>query len=897
MSCPTEQELTRHLKGELSVATDSELSAHLESCPSCKQRLAQISLGQTPRTSSDYSTVALSSQGSDTSYSGIRTDEEAYLQSFLAPPRDEKYLGSFDRYDIESDIGRGGMGIVFRAYDDSLRRRVAIKVLAPEVAANPIARERFRREAHAAAAISDHDSVVTIYAVGEFNKLPYLSMQFVQGCSLQEKLNSDGAIAESQVHHLGLQIAEALDFAHRNGLIHRDIKPSNILLDEEVRRARLADFGLARWVDDATITVSGTIVGTVAFMSPEQAQGAAADERSDLYSLGAVLYAAAVGRPPHQAESSLALLRKVCDEQPQDLDQLDAGFSQPFASLIRRLLTKDPAERIQSAQEVVQLLREEPRRSLSDWTRISADDHSAIVGASPQEPLSEFLGHPVGFDVGTKSSHVAYVDDHASPQTAHFNEKPEVPSLLLAREGKVLLGAKALASARQDARGLQERLAGRIGTEKSKVEFLDQEVPAEVLFALLIGNLAAEARKQIGYFSHVCYTVPGCYGDAQRKSLRDAFTIASLNAVRPLNCSSAIAIDFLQQKGLLDALAQDQPLHMLVVRCGASSFDATVLRYRQHELETLAVAGDTSLGGISWDDRIAEHVLDHIKRNHGEEVSQDPTAMFLLMQECEAAKAGLNPDGVVPIRFQGQSTRFEGRVKPAFLKRISRDLLARIEQQAQNALAQAGVDWPELDFVLLSGGVSRMPEFRQLFRTLSHNNENCLLGNSTSVANGAALFAQEQMRSTPGSERFVVREQTVFDYIIRSGPDQPSNADCVIKRGTPLPVTAEFTVRMPAAGAASLCFEILEAGGSSDAEPRVVGQCEIRDLSPTLVAGTPIQLRLHVDESGVLSVTGQPTPAGDRYRLNLLRPHCVPAAHLGYWTHWLQSILTGSMPG
>jgi serine/threonine-protein kinase len=207
-------------------------------------------------------------------------------------------------------LGRGGMGVVFRAFDDKLQRVVAIKVLAGHLASNGSARKRFVREARAAAAVT-HANVIAIYAVEDAGPLPYLVMQCIDGRTLQEKLDRSGPLGLKQILRIGLQIAEGLAAAHRQGLIHRDIKPANILLENCIERVKITDFGLARAVDDASLSQSSLIAGTPLYMSPEQARGEPLDYRSDLFSLGSVLYLMCAGHPPFRAASPMAVLKRV----------------------------------------------------------------------------------------------------------------------------------------------------------------------------------------------------------------------------------------------------------------------------------------------------------------------------------------------------------------------------------------------------------------------------------------------------------------------------------------------------------------------------------------------------------------------------------------------------------
>jgi hypothetical protein len=277
------------------------------------------------------------------------------LQAFLAPPTRPDSLGRLGHYHVQEVVGRGGFGIVLKAFDEKLHRVVAIKVLAPELAVSATARQRFIREARAAAAVS-HEHVVAIHAIEEEHRPPYLVMQFVDGLSLQDKLNRHGALGLREILRIGYQTACGLAAAHKQGLVHRDIKPANILLENGVERVKITDFGLARATDDASVSQSGAVAGTPMFMSPEQANGDPVDHRSDLFSLGSVLYVMATGRPPFRASSTMAVMKRVIDETPTPVRQVNADIPDWLAAIIAKLHAKKPADRFQSAEEVADLL-------------------------------------------------------------------------------------------------------------------------------------------------------------------------------------------------------------------------------------------------------------------------------------------------------------------------------------------------------------------------------------------------------------------------------------------------------------------------------------------------------------------------------------------------------------
>jgi serine/threonine protein kinase len=223
------------------------------------------------------------------------------------------------------------------------------------LAASGAARARFAREARAAAAVL-HENVVAIHRVAEAKSLPYLVMPYVPGDSLQKRLDEQGPLQVTEILRIGMQIAAGLAAAHAQGLVHRDIKPGNILLDKGVERVTITDFGLARAADDASLTRSGVIAGTPQYMSPEQARGEPLDGRSDLFSLGSVLYALCVGWPPFRAETAFGVLQRIGEAAPTPIREIATEVPEWLCEIIAKLHAKRPEDRFASAGEVSELL-------------------------------------------------------------------------------------------------------------------------------------------------------------------------------------------------------------------------------------------------------------------------------------------------------------------------------------------------------------------------------------------------------------------------------------------------------------------------------------------------------------------------------------------------------------
>ncbi|XZE17748.1 protein kinase domain-containing protein [Pirellulaceae bacterium SH449] len=298
-----------------------------------------------------------SSSGDPTAREHNTSQRERYVQSVLdslAPTDDPEMLGRVGDYEISGVVGVGGMGAVLKGFDKSLRRVVAIKVMAPHLAHSGSARTRFQREARAAAAIT-HDNVIDIYAVAEAGGLPYLVMPYARGPSLQKRIDDGGPLGVVEVVRIGRQIAAGLAAAHEQGVVHRDIKPANILLSDGIERLWITDFGVARAMDDASMTQTGVIAGTPQYMSPEQARGESVDHRSDLFSLGSVLYTACTGRPPFRSEAAYGILRRITDSDPRPIREINSEIPEWLCAIIARLLAKHPADRFENAREVVDL--------------------------------------------------------------------------------------------------------------------------------------------------------------------------------------------------------------------------------------------------------------------------------------------------------------------------------------------------------------------------------------------------------------------------------------------------------------------------------------------------------------------------------------------------------------
>jgi serine/threonine protein kinase len=355
--CLSESVLSKLLSSDLLANEAASVEQHIADCEACRTKIESMIADPKWWSEAQQSLAASSTRGcaeTEASHEGELATTEQML-SLLGPTDDPEKMGRIAEYEVIGIIGRGGMGVVFKAFDPRLNRFVAIKMLLPHLASFGAARKRFAREGQAAAAVVN-DYVLPIYAVAEWRGVPYLVCQYSRGTTLQTRVQSEGPLQLEEILRLGMQTARGLAAAHAQGLVHRDVKPSNILLDGSVERALLTDFGLARAVDDASITRTGVIAGTPQYMSPEQARGGSVDARSDLFSLGCVLYFLCTGHPPFRADNSYAILRLITDEEPRSIREINPGIPDWLCYVVQKLMAKKPEDRYASASEVAEQL-------------------------------------------------------------------------------------------------------------------------------------------------------------------------------------------------------------------------------------------------------------------------------------------------------------------------------------------------------------------------------------------------------------------------------------------------------------------------------------------------------------------------------------------------------------
>ena len=286
---------------------------------------------------------------------GAETLDDASASVRPPVPTPEELAPHFPQLEILDCLGRGGMGVVYKARQKSLNRLVALKLLAPERVGDPVFAERFSHEAQALARLN-HPNIVTIFDAGEEHDLAFIAMEFLKGRDLAPYIKPDNLLPQPKVLSIVARVAEALSYAHVNNVVHRDIKPANIMYDLESDTVKVTDFGIAR-ITDSSKTKTGMVLGTPSYMSPEQLAGKKIEGRSDLFSLGATLYQLLSGQLPFRGDSMAQLMFKIANEPHADILNYIPDLAPGLVAIIDRSLAKNPDDRFQTGEELAGAIR------------------------------------------------------------------------------------------------------------------------------------------------------------------------------------------------------------------------------------------------------------------------------------------------------------------------------------------------------------------------------------------------------------------------------------------------------------------------------------------------------------------------------------------------------------
>jgi YVTN family beta-propeller protein len=662
-------------------------------------------------------------------------------------------------YRIESMIGRGGMAVVYRAEDTRLGRKVALKLLTPQLADSEQFRQRFIRESRLAASL-DHPNIVPIYEAGEADGQLFIAMRYVLGPDLKGLLAEQGGQLPLE-WTLGLfrQIGRALDAAHRAGLVHRDVKPGNILVtnDERPRSTRgghvyLTDFGLTKRASELSggLTGTGHFLGTVDYVAPEQIQGKPVGHGTDIYALGCVLYECLTGQLPFRRDDDAALLWAHLVEAPPPVAAVRPEIPPAVDAVVARAMAKDSADRYESCEELLrelELALDLPANVSASAAQPRDDGGAATVASTPSFAGSS-VGYSLAIDLGTSFIAAAVADERGREMFGLGDGALVAPAAVYVRDdGRIVTGEaaarRAVSSPDRVAREVKRHLGNPTPIMLGGAPF----AVGDLLGAQLQDVLVRVAEQQGGKPEVVALTHPANWGPFRREQFEDVARAAGITEPLYTTEPEAAAAHYASTR----ALGEGEVL--AVYDLGGGTFDATVLRRTAHGFEILGTPeGIERLGGADFDDAIFAHVNYVAGGALGELDLGDAktsVAVARLRQDCTLAKEALSVETEASIPVFLPKGHFDVTLTRAELEGMIRAPIESTIGTLDRVLRAAQVDRSTLAAVLLVGGSSRIPLIAQMVSEAFGRPTVVSTHPKHAVALGAALLAEARRTKSP----------------------------------------------------------------------------------------------------------------------------------------------------
>jgi molecular chaperone DnaK len=505
--------------------------------------------------------------------------------------------------------------------------------------------------------------------------------------------------------------------------------------------------------------------------------------------------------------------------------------------------------------------------------------------------------HPaVGIDLGTTFSVISKLDDLGRPQTLINAEGDKItPSVVFFEgDGNVVVGKEAAKAVATDADNVAECAKRDLGNQFYHKLLGGRRYPPEALQAFILNKLRADAAKQIGPFSKVVVTVPAYFDEVRRKATIDAGYIAGFEVMDIINEPTAAAVAFGFQQGYMNpANKNEERKKILVYDLGGGTFDVTVMEIGGRNFNALATDGDVMLGGKDWDQRLVDFVAEEFIRKFGIDPREEPNSQGRLWRECEDAKRTLSArtKATIACDYRGNAVRVE--ITRQQFHDMTKDLLDRTSFTTRQTLQAAGLEWKDIDRVLLVGGSSRMPAVVEMLRQLSGKEPDCSVSPDEAVAHGAALHAGLLLAYHEGkSPNFHIRNVNSHSLGVvatDAKTRRPRNA-ILIPRNTPLPVVARRAFKTQRAGQKSILVQIVEGESLSPDDCSQLGKCSVRNLPDHLPAQSPIEVRFRYEENGLLTVVVKVEGTGKQLKHEITRENSLSQEELDSWRKYISGL-------
>jgi len=486
---------------------------------------------------------------------------------------------------------------------------------------------------------------------------------------------------------------------------------------------------------------------------------------------------------------------------------------------------------------------------------------------------------PVGIDLGTTYSVIARLDEHGRPATLVNAEGDRLtPSVVLFDREDVVVGHEALKAMATEYEHVATCAKRDVGSRVFHKILNGQQYPPEVIESFILNKMRADAVDQIGPFSKVVITVPAYFDEVRRKATQDAGYMAGFEVLDIINEPTSAALAFGYQQGMLEGAGSNEPQRIVVYDLGGGTFDVTVMEIRGNRFTAMATDGDVQLGGYDWDQRLVDMVAEAFIRQHSTDPREDPNTAGKLWRECEDAKRTLSARGkaTVACDFQGRSARVE-LVRQQF-EESTQDLLDRTRFTTAQTVKAAGLDWEEVDRVLLVGGSTRMPMVRDMLRKLSGKDPDTSVAADEAVAQGAALHAGWIIARNQGKPpTFKIKNVNSHSLgVVGLDPQTRRRRNGIlIPRNTTLPVSAKRSFRTHKDNQRTILVQIVEGEAPSADDCNPLGKCSVHGLPPKMPARSPVQVHFDYQANGRLTVRVSVPGTNREVETEIVREHSM----------------------
>ena len=820
-------------------------------------------------------------------------------------------IGLLGEYLLLEQIGKGGMGLVYRAEHRTMNRQVAIKILGSNLSSNPSFIEQFFAEIRAAAKLM-HPNIGTAFDAGCIQGTYFLAMELVQGETLASHVRRHGPLSSPEAVCVLEQAASALECAHSQGIVHRDIKPGNMMITKE-GRLKILDFGLAHLIYKPAERSAAAVMGTPEYMAPEQFdEHATVDARTDLYCLGASLFYLLTGRTMFAGNDLARAQQFRLLPNPQLFTQRgDVDLRLDW--IYQRLVHKSPEGRFQSAGELAQTIRRQGLTGawnqhpspnlLSTGSHRLADQPTSITKESTvvrQSPI-------VAIDLGLLATTAAYYDPDQGPQLIRQGESGfQLRNMIWSTKEQLKIGSSASEMRQKSPHLAIHSLQRWIGAEKLDRPLCGELAPPEVGLAAILKLVMQHAAGQVDQSSSAVVTVPACYGQTHRRSIRDACKIAGIDLIQLLDKPLAAGLNWLDVNSrLLQAQRGDSTLasNLLYVHLGGTCLEAACLKVSDNTIQMVSASGDWKLGSQRWQHLLTEFFCGQLQQQTGKSIREDVAAATRLQRTIEFAMERLTRLAKVEVRFDWLGQKIEQAITQHGLVKIAPHLCSSIEQVVAEAIAKANIQNDTIHHVLLAGSMFQMKPLREIVARQFPASVDISLVEKSDLARGASLhvhgltqsLAQVRSQEGHGTDRYVGKPSTVYPLALLAEFDGVvSKPKELVSAGQPLPVAISRTIRSSISAQQAQVLRrlaIIEGTRASESNWNLLTEALPAALFPARDPDAPLLLNVEVDSSGILSSSLIWPDGNSRVQLPASLDRSLTEDEIARWRRWLDTAI------